>query len=301
MAPRGEIRSAPAAPSADQVRRLQILSSRLVTGLFAGGYRSVFRGRGAEFDAVREYHPGDDVRSIDWNVTARAGRPYLKQFIEERETTVMLLLDRSASLDCPTPRGQKSAGAAKACALLAFAAARSNDRVGLLTCTDRVESFIPPAKGPRQAQRIIAALSGEVAGAGSDLAGALRYLDRVTRLAGTICIVSDFDSPGFSRELAAVARRHLVVALVVTDPADLELPEAGLLDVVDRETGRRLLVDTGAPKVRRAYREEALSRRDCLLRTFAELGVRHLELSTTEAPLDALSRFFQRSARQGRR
>jgi uncharacterized protein (DUF58 family) len=132
---------------AADVRRLQLHSSRLVTGIFAGAYRSAFRGRGIEFEEVREYQPGDDVRSIDWNVTARAGRPYLKQFVEERDLTVLLLLDRSASLACPTPRGPRSRVAAEACALLALAAARSNDRVGLLTCTDRIERYLPRPRG----------------------------------------------------------------------------------------------------------------------------------------------------------
>lgn len=289
-------------PSPDQLRRLRVLSSRLVTGLFAGEYRSVFKGRGMEFESVREYQPGDDVRNIDWNVTARAGRPFLKQFVEERELNLMLLVDRSASLACPTPRGAKSRLAAEAAALLAFAAARSNDRVGLITCSDRVESFIPPAKGARQAQRIVASLSGDAPNAGgTDLAAALDYLARVSRRAGTLCIVSDFLSPDFSRELAAVARRHETVALVLTDPSDFELPRAGLLDLTDEESGRRSLVDSASPKVRRFFREATLERRARLLETFASLGVKQLELSTTEPPLSALVRFFQGNRRQGRR
>ncbi|ACH38825.1 VWFA superfamily protein, DUF58-containing [Citrifermentans bemidjiense Bem] len=290
------------APSPDQLRRLRVLSSRLVTGLFAGEYRSVFKGRGMEFEGVREYQPGDDVRNIDWNVTARAGRPFLKQFVEERELNLMLLVDRSASLACPTPRGAKSRLAAEAAALLALAAAKSNDRVGLITCSDRVESFIPPAKGARQAQRIVASLSCNASsGGGTDLAAALDYLARVARRAGTLCIVSDFLSPDFSRELAAVARRHEVVALVVTDPSDFELPNGGLLDLSDEESGRCSLIDSASPKVRRFFREAALERRARLLESFASLGVKHLELSTTEPPLHALVRFFQGNRRQGRR
>ncbi|WP_026840915.1 DUF58 domain-containing protein [Citrifermentans bremense] len=290
------------APSPDQLRRLRVLSSRLVTGLFAGEYRSVFKGRGMEFESVREYQPGDDVRNIDWNVTARAGRPFLKQFVEERELNLMLLVDRSASLACPTPRGAKSRLAAEAAALLALAAAKSNDRVGLITCSDRVESFIPPAKGARQAQRIVASLScGASSGGGTDLAAALDYLARVDRRAGTLCIVSDFLSPDFSRELAAVARRHEVVALVVTDPSDFELPDSGLLDLCDEENGKRSLIDSASPRVRRFFREAALERRARLLEAFASLGVKHLELSTTEPPLHALVRFFQGNRRQGRR
>lgn len=284
---------------AAEIRRLQIQSSRLVTGIFAGAYRSVFRGRGLEFQEVREYQPGDDVRCIDWNVTARAGRPYLKLFVEERDLTVLIFLDRSASLDCPTPRGPKSRTAAEACALLALAAARNHDRVGLLTCSDRVERYLPPAKGGRQAQRIVAELfSGKPAGLGTDLAGALDYLDRVCRRPSTLCIVSDFQCGDLRLPLAALARRHDVVALQVTDDSDLELPDAGLLQVVDPERGTRRLLDAGAPRVRSAYRQQAAARRKQLLRDFAAAGVRVLELKNGHPPIHALVRFFQAGRRQ---
>jgi len=286
---------------AADLRRLQIMAARLVTGAFAGEYRSVFRGRGIEFETVREYQPGDDVRCIDWNVTARAGRPYLKQYVEERELTVMLLLDCSASLDCPTPRGPKSRVASEACALLAFAAARNNDRVGLLTYSDRVEAFIPPAKGSRQAQRVVAAaLARQPSERGTDLAGALEHLNRVSRHGATICLVSDFQAADFRRELACLARRHDVVAAQVTDPTDRELPEAGLLQVRDPETGCRRLVDCSDTGVRHAYRLQAATRSDELLHAFRAVGVSSLELSTTVAPLESLTRFFQGRQRQGR-
>lgn len=288
--------------SAADVRRLLILSSRLVTGVFAGNYRSVFRGRGLEFEAVREYQPGDDIRCIDWNVTARAGRPYVKQFVEEREMTIMLLLDRSASLECPTPRGTKSMVAAEVCALLAFAAVRSNDRVGIITYTERIEQFIPPAKGARHAQRIVSAiLSGPPAGRSTDLAVALDYLDRVCRSNTTLCIVSDFQSANFRIPLAAVARRHDVVAVMVTDPNDLQLPEAGLLQIVDPETGSSRLIDSGATKVRCAYQRGAAIRRAELLNTFAVAGVKYLDVTTGVPPVHALARFFQARQQQGRR
>lgn len=291
---------APAETEATDLARLYLDCSRLVTGLFAGRYRSVFRGRGLEFESVREYHPGDDVRNMDWNVTARTGRPHLKQFVEERELTLMLLCDLSPSLGCPTPRGAKWATAQKACALLAHAAAKSNDRIGLVTCTDRVESFVPPGKGVRQARRVVASLASLRQGR-TDLAAGLRFLDRVARRASTVCIVSDFDTPPFARELAVLARRHEVVAFVLTDPADLELPPAGLLDLEDPETGRRMLLDTGSAAVRSAYRERALARRARLFREFAALGVRHLELASGEDPLGPLCRFFAAGQRTGRR
>lgn len=278
---------------AAEVRRLELLSARLVTSIFAGEYRSVFRGRGIEFEAVREYQPGDDVRAIDWNVTARAGRPYVKQYVEEREMTVMLVLDRSASLEAASPRRAKRRVAAEVCALLALAAARSHDRVGLLAFSDRVERYLPPAKGTRHARRLIAeALGPSPAGQGTDLAGALDYLDRVLRRASILFVVSDFLADDYRLPLAAAARRHDVVAVALTDPRDEELPEAGLLRVVDAETGLRRLVDSGDARVRRAYREHAEKRRAAMLRTLAAAGVEHLAVATDAAPVQALTRFF---------
>jgi uncharacterized protein (DUF58 family) len=278
-----------------QVRRLQILSSRLVTSMFAGEYRSVFRGRGIEFEEVREYQPGDDIRGIDWNVTARSGHPYVKQYIEEREMTVMLLLDRSASLDCATPRITKSHLAAEVCSLLAFAAARSHDRVGLLSFTDRIERYLPPAKGTRHAQRLIAeALQPPTSSSrGTDLAGALDYLGRVQRRGCMLFIVSDFLSGDFRLALAAAARRHDVVAVSVTDPLDASLPDVGLLQVVEAETGVRRLVDTGNATVRQAWKQQAAMRQAELRGEFSTAGIAHLTVSTDRSPIHALDRFFR--------
>jgi len=287
--------------SRGEIRRLQILSARLVTGIFAGHYQSVFRGRGIEFEEVREYQPGDDVRTIDWNVTARTGRPFVKRFVEEREMTVILLLDLSPSLMCPTPRGTKARTAAEVCALISFAAARSNDRLGLLTCTDRVERFIPPGKGARHAERIVAAItSGRPAGSGTDLAGALEHLDRVARRAATLCIVSDFRCGDFRSALCAASRRHDVVAVMVTDDYDLELPEVGLLQVADPETGSRHLIDAGSPRVRQAYAAGAVARRAEVRGIFASAGVTSLEVKTGVPAVHALARFFTARHRQGR-
>lgn len=279
--------------SGTDVRRLQILSSRLVTSNFAGKYRSVFRGKGIEFEQVREYLPGDDVRNIDWNVTARTGHPFIKQYIEEREMTVMILLDQSTSLDCPTSRGTKSRVAAEICALLMLAAARNNDRVGLLTFTERVERYIPPAKGPRHAQRLIAELLKMPQGLhGTDLAGILGYLERVLRCGTTLFIVSDFLSDDFSLQLAAVARRHDVVAISLIDPADSSLPSVGLLQVAVAETGARRLIDTGNARVRQAYRNHAATRLAAIRNTFAAAGAEYLAVSTAMPPVQALTRFF---------
>lgn len=279
--------------SAAELRRLEILSSRLVTSIFAGEYRSVFRGRGIEFEEVREYQPGDDIRGIDWNVTARAGRPFVKQFAEEREMTVMLLLDRSASMRCTTPRRSKERVAAEVCALLAFAAARSNDRVGLLCFSERIERYLPPAKGGRHAQRLIAEVLGATSGGrGTDLAGALDYLGRVQRRPSILFLVSDFLSGDFRLPLAAAARRHDVVAVAIGDVLDEALPEVGLLAVADAEGDGRRLLDSGDARVRLAYREYAARRRAALSQAFATAGVEQLEVATDAAPVQALTRFF---------
>ncbi len=278
---------------AAEVRRLQILSSRLVTSLFAGEYRSVFRGRGIEFEEVREYQPGDDIRSIDWNVTARSGRPFVKLFIEEREMTVMLVLDRSASLDCASPRGSKGKLAAEVCALLAFAAARSHDRIGLLTFSDRIEQYIPPAKGTRHARRLVAEmLKPAPAARATDLAGALDFLGRVQRRGAILFLVSDFLAAGFQLALTAAARRNDVVAVSLSDPNDLELPDVGLTRMADPETGFRRLVDTGSASVRQAYRAHAESRRTTLRASLAAAGVEHVEIATNQSPARTLMHFF---------
>jgi uncharacterized protein (DUF58 family) len=295
-------RDRPARPSswpAADIRRLQILSSRLVTSIFAGEYRSVFRGRGIEFEEVRDYQPGDDIRSIDWNVTARTGRPFVKQYVEEREMTVMLVVDRSASLDCAGPRGAKSRVAAEICALLAFAAVRSHDRIGLLSFTDRIESYVPPAKGSRHAQRLIAEVLRQApAGRGTDVAGALDYLQRVLHRGSILFLISDFIAPEFRLPLAAAARRHDVVAVSVTDPTDDELPTEGLLRVVDAETGTRRLVDANDAAVRAAYRRRAAEARTKLAQALTAAGVDHLAVATGTAPVHALTGFFHRRQRR---
>lgn len=346
----------PPARESAVARRLRIRSARLVTSLFAGEYQSVFRGRGIEFESVREYQPGDDVRAIDWNVTARAGRPFVKQFVEEREMTVMLLLDRSASLAGDGPQGARAKLAAEVAALLILAASRGNDRVGLLAFSAGIEQFIPAAKGPRHAQRLIAELSrslsdfgisgckeaapvqfspiswaivppfpGEMVknrprrgpfslsepkvrqapsapdAQGSDLAGALRYLEKVQRRGAIVFLLSDFIVPDFRLPLAAAARHHDLVAIRIDDPLDHELPNAGLIQVTDPETGARRLIDSGNAKVRAAWARHTRQRLDALARTLEGAGVEQLAISAAEAPVHALARFFQNRQRRMRR
>ncbi len=289
--------SLPAA--AGRARQLQILSTRLVTSIFAGSYKSVFRGRGIEFEELREYQPGDDIRSIDWNVTARFGRPFIKRFAEEREMTVMLMLDCSASMTCPSPRRSKNEAALEVCALLAGTAARSNDRIGLLTFGGQVERYLPPGKGVRHARRLIAELvSHATPDGGTDMAGTLDYLQRITRRPVILFIVSDFLCPDFSAALAAAALRHDVVAVGINDPHDLELPNVGLVQIRDAETGLQRLVDSGSAKVRRAYSRLAADRQTALSRMITAAGAELLTISTAAAPVQALGRFFQARRRR---
>jgi len=280
--------------TSDRSRQLQILSTRLVTSLFAGAYKSVFRGRGIEFEELCDYQPGNDIRSIDWNVTARTGRPFIKRFAEEREMTVLLVLDRSASLRCPSPRRPKHEVAAEVCALLATAAERNNDRIGLLTFGTGIECFIPPGKGSRHARRLIAEIAASpAASGGSDLAGALNYLDRVTRRPAIIFIVSDFICADFSTALAGVARRHDTVAIQLSDPFDFNLPDVGLLQVSDAESGQGRVVDAGSGAVRTAYARLAALRQSDIRQTIAVAGAEIMPLCTTAHPVHVLSRFFQ--------
>lgn len=298
--------TAPASPesnlsSADRIRRLNIISRRLVTSIFAGSYKSVFRGRGIEFEELREYQPGDDIRSIDWNVAARTGKTYVKRFIEEREMNVLLAVDRSASMQCPSPRGSKSSIVSDVCALLIGSATRSNDRIGLLTFGNRVEQYIPPGKGFRHAQRLLAAIENDSAAQGTtDLAGALDYLQRVTRRPVILFIISDFVCSGFSSQLSAASRRHDVVAVAISDPTDRELPDAGLLQMKDAENGKTILIDSSSPEVRKAYSLQSAKRQTALRQTIAATGSELLTISTASSPLQSLHRFFMTRQRRMR-
>ena len=283
-----------------RIRRLQISSSRLVSGLFAGEYRSSFRGRGMEFVDVREYQPGDDVRFIDWNVTARCGRPFAKQFAEERQLTVMLLLDVSPSFRFGTRSDLKCGIAAEICALLAVAALKNNDRAGLALFSDRVESFVPPEKGDAQQFRIIREmLEHRPVGGGTDLAAVLGHLDRLFKRRKVLVIFSDFLSPDYRRALAIAARKHEVIAVTIIDPVELQLPDAGIVDFRIAESGEHMMLDTSARQVRDACRERFQRLRAERRSLFSSLGVDHLELLPGANLLHELLGFFRK--RQGRR
>lgn len=282
-----------------RVRRIEIRTRRLVEESLAGSYHSVFKGRGMEFAEVREYEPGDDVRSIDWNVSARMGHPFVKKFTEERELTVMLVVDGSGSQRFGTAESTKLGLAAEISALLAFSAIRNGDRVGLLLFTDRVERFVPPRKGREHGLRVIReVLAFEPEGRGTDLGRALTVLQRVVPKRAVVFVVSDFQDDAFERPLRVAARKHDVVAIRTSDPRERELPPSGLVAAFDPETGAAVLVDAGSPRVRSAYAHRALALRLRATEVLDRAGVDLLELDTAE-PFDrALLRFFRERARR---
>jgi uncharacterized protein (DUF58 family) len=281
-----------------EVRRLEITTRHLVRDIMAGEYSSAFRGRGVEFAEVREYQPGDDIRTIDWNVTARLGSAYVKRFLEERELTILFLADVSASGGFGSRRHTKGELALEVAAVLALAAARNNDRVGVAFATDRIEHFVAPAKGRRQALRVISdLLAFEPRAAGTDLARALTELEPVLRRRAVIFVLSDFLAAGYGPALARLARRHDVIGVQVTDPRERELPDVGLVTLWDPESGDWRIVNTDDLRVRRQFRERAEAWERELWRTFSEGGADLLRLETGEPYADTLIAFFRRRER----
>ena len=282
-----------------KVKNIQLKTDRLVSEALAGSYASAFKGTGIEFDEIREYVPGDDVRNIDWNVTARTGQPHVKKFVEERELTVMLLIDLSGSQRFGSTGSLKAELAAEISALLAFLANANNDRVGLIVFSETVERYIPPRKGRRHALWIIREiLSFQPRGRGTDIQAALELLNKVTRHSAVVFLVSDFLDEGFNRSLRASARRHDLVAVAVTDPRESRLPPVGLIQLRDAETGSLATIDTASPRVRATFARLARERaaaRDRLLRSS---GVEALFVSTGQSYLDAIKRFLLRRERR---
>src|SRR4051794_5244104 len=285
-----------------QTRRLQLTARRAVEDLLGGEYHSVFKGAGIAFDEVREYQPGDDVRAIDWNVTARLGHPYVKRYVEERELTVVLAVDLSGSTGFGSRRQPKREVAAEVAALLAFSAVSNNDRVALAGFTDRVERFLPPGKGVRHVLRLVRdVLYFEPAGRTTSLREALDFLNRVQRRRAGVFLPSDFLDPGYEQAFRRTGRRHDLVAVRLTDPREEELPPVGLLAVEDAETGRPLVVDTNSRAVRDGFAAAARRRADALRQLARSARADLVEVSTAGGHLDALVRFFRRRERRGRR
>ena len=283
-----------------KIRQIEIRTSHMVTDVFAGQYHSVFKGQGMEFDEVREYVPGDEIRTIDWNVTARMGTPFIKKYVEERELTVMLLVDISGSQQFGGTAQFKKDLAAEIAAVLAFAAIRNNDRVGLILFSDGVEHFLPPRKGARHVLRVIRdALYFKPKRKGTALEPALNFLNHVTPRKSVTFVISDFLDRSFQRPLRVTASRHDLIAVITGDRRERDWPEAGIVEWEDAETGKRLLVDTSSRAVRKALEDSQKKRRKDLLSILRTSGVDCIEVDAGQPYIQEFIKFFR--MREGRR
>ncbi|MEE2757789.1 MAG: DUF58 domain-containing protein [Myxococcota bacterium] len=283
-----------------EIRRIEIITRRLVNQQMAGHYHSVFKGRGMSFDEVREYQPGDDPRTIDWNVTARTGDPYVKTYVEERELTVMIMVDMSGSMAFGTVRDEKRVVAARLAAMMAFSAISNGDRVGLIAFTDEVECYVPPKKGRKHVLRIIdEILRFDPSGAGTDLNHALEFVGRVNKRKAVIFLISDFLDEGYDRALHITARRHDLIPLSIVDPAEDVISQLGLVIFEDPETGTRHVIDTASSSVREAFaskQSKANAERD---QTFHRYGLSPIEVRTDAKDYAApLVNYFRIRARR---
>ncbi len=285
-----------------QVKLLELRTRGLVNSLFTGEYHSVFKGQGMEFAEVREYLPGDEVRSIDWNVTARMRQPYVKRYVEERELTVMLAVDSSGSGRFGTVRRFKSELATELSAVLAMSAVRNNDRVGLMLFTETPEHVLPPGKGRRHVLRLMRdLLSFEPVGCGTSIAAAGDYLARALPHRAVIFLISDFVDPHIERPLKLLTQRHDVVAVSLEDPRELELPQVGLARFRNPESGEEVYVDTDDPEVRTFFERRVLQERDARRRLFRRLGMDEIPVRTDRSYVEPLLRFFRLRETRGRR
>jgi uncharacterized protein (DUF58 family) len=284
-----------------KVRRLEIHSRHLVEDLFAGQSESVFKGRGIEFEEVRPYVPGDEVRTIDWNVTARLGAPYVKRFVEERELTVLLVVDVSRSMRFGTAGAEKRELAAELCAILGFAAMRNNDKVGLVLAGEKVEHFVPPARGRSHLLRMLRDVLGvQGEASGTRLGEAVHFVLHTTRRRSLVFWISDFEDELVLRDWQVLSRRHDVTAFDLRDPREDELPAVGWVELEDLETGRRSLVNTSSRKARDAYAREAAERRARTDEWLQRARCPRVEIRTDESYIPALMRYFA-ARRRGRR
>ena len=293
------------AGAADLLKRLRVIeikTSHLANEQLSGSYSSVFRGQGLSFREVRAYNPGDDVRWIDWNVSARMNEAFVKVFVEEREMTVMLVVDASESELFGTRRASKAAVAAEICALCAFSAIRNNDRVGLVLATDHVEKIVPPKKGDKHVMRVVREILGhEPESAGTNLRVALETLSKVQKRRSVAFVVSDFFDHGYERALALAASKHDVIPVVIEDPRDAELPDVGLATFEDLETGEQVLVDTSDRKVRERYATEMRKMRRDRDKLFKKLAVDTVTIRTDQSYVEPLRQLFAKRARRARR
>ena len=283
-----------------QVTRIRVLTTRLVDDFIGGAYHSVFKGQGIEFNEVREYVPGDDVRTIDWNVTARTGHPFIKRFVEERELNVVFMVDVSGSQCFGSGNRAKAERAAEITCLMALSAVRNQDKIGALLFSDRIEKFIPPRKGRQAAMRFVReVLAMETTRHATDIAAALRFLNSVQKRRSVVFLISDFLDDGYLNELRVTARRHDVICCPLSDQREVTLPAAGLLELEDAETGEVALVDTASAEFRAAFAEAAAQRRRRNEEVFAKCRIDALWVDTERPFIDDLRNLFAR--RQKRR
>jgi uncharacterized protein (DUF58 family) len=284
-----------------KVRRIEITTRGMVNDVFSGEYHSVFKGRGMDFSEVREYQIGDDIRTIDWNVTARTGHPYVKVFEEERELTVMLLVDASFSSEFGTHERMKGEIAAELCALLAFSAIKNNDKVGLIIFTDKIEKFVPPRKGKSHVLRVLRELLFfRPEDRQTDIGLSLEYLSRVIRRRSTVFLVSDFLSKDYTRALRIANKKHDIVGIHIVDPRELALPDVGYIELEDAETGETLLVNSFDRKVRQLFGKrtsDAMTQKEKLFRS---MNVDSIVIRTDESYFEPLIRFFRMRAKRFR-
>ncbi len=282
-----------------QVRRLEIQARHMAEDMFAGSYRSVFKGTGIEFSEVRRYYPGDAISNIDWNVTARAGYPHVKQHVDERQLTVVLVVDVSGSVQYGSLDRRKRDVAAEVGGLLAFSAIRNHDNVGLVMFTTSVEKYLAPDSGRTQGLRVIRELlHHEAEGRGTDIARALEFVGRVLTRRAIVFLLSDFHDEDFWRPMSVAAKRHDLIAVRLVDPRERTLPDVGLVELVDAETDRHLVLDTGSEDYRRALEALLEERRRKQNQQMARCGVDVIEVPTDGSPIDPLVRFFERRRRR---
>ena len=278
-----------------QVRQIEIRTKGLVNQVFSGEYHSVFKGRGMEFSEVREYQYGDDIRNIDWNVTARLGHPYIKVFEEERELTVMLMVDLSGSLMFGSVSKTKQRIAAELTAILAFSALKNNDKVGLILFTDKIEKFVPPRKGKKHVLRIIReVLSFEPEGKATNLKGALEYMNNAIKKKSIAFLLSDFMDEGYEKILRIVGRKHDLIGIVLDDRREKEIPNIGLVKLADAETGAERWIDTGSKRVRTQMLSDRNEREKIRNSIFVKSNLDRIEVTTGSNYIQPLVQFFRR-------
>ena len=284
-----------------KIRRIEISTNRLVNNIFAGEYESAFKGRGMEFDEVREYQHGDEVRTIDWNVTAKMGHPFVKKFVEERELIMILLVDVSGSTEFGTYQQKKSDIIAEISALLAFAAIKNNDKVGLICFTDQVELFIPPRKGKKHVLRLIRdILYCEPKRVTTDLGEALSFLERIQKRKSVVFLISDFRDDNYEKPLKRINPRHDLVAISVADRRETEFPGVGLIELEDTETGEIILFDSSSTKTRRHFQKKNLDEINKRKKFFLENKIDNIEIYADQPYTQSLIHFFQYRHRKDR-